>query len=76
MLVVKEIETLLEHDLIKPTKPPWACGVVMAEKKGEQLRFFCDYRCLNSVTVKNAYPRPGIDESLSKLGDAKIFHNS
>ena len=72
----KEIETLLEYDMIEPSKSPWACGVVMAKKKGEQLRFCCDFRYLNSVTVKDAYPIPRIDESLSKLGDLKIFYNS
>ena len=45
----------------------------MAKKKGNQLRFCCDFRYLNSVTVKDAYPIPRIDESLSKLGDAKFF---
>ena len=69
----KEIETLLEYDMIEPSKSPWACGVVMAKKKGDQLRFCCDFRYLNSVTAKDAYPIPRIDESLSKLGDAKIF---
>ena len=29
-----EIEMLLEYDMIEPSKPPWACGVVMAKKKG------------------------------------------
>ena len=69
----KEIETLLEYDMIEPSKSPWACGVVMAKKKGDQLRFCCDFRYLNYVTVKDAYPIPRIDESLSKLGDAKFF---
>ena len=69
----KEIETLLEYDMIEPSKSPWACGVVMAKKKGDQLRFCCDFRYLNSVTVKDAYPIPRIDESLSKLGDAKFL---
>ena len=69
----KEIETLLEYDMIEPSKSPWACGVVMAKKKGDQLRFCCDFRYLNSVTKKDAYPIPRIDESLSKLGDAKFF---
>ena len=69
----KEIETLLEYDMIEPSKSPWACGVVMAKKKGDHFRFCCDFRYLNSVTVKDAYPIPRIDESLSKLGDAKIF---
>ena len=43
------------------------------EKEGGQLRFCCDFRYLNAVTIKDAYPIPRIDESLSKLGDAKFF---
>ena len=42
-------------------------------KKGGQLRFCCDFRYLNAATIKDAYPIPRIDESLSKLGDAKFF---
>ena len=68
-----EIEMLLEYDMIEPSKSPWACGVVMAKKKRGQLRFCCDFRYLNAVTIKDAYPIPRIDESLSKLGDAKFF---
>ena len=69
----KEIEMLMEYDMIEPSKSPWACGVVMAKKKGGQLRFCCDFRYLNAVTIKDAYPIPRIDESLSKLGDVKFF---
>ena len=36
----KEIETLLEYDMIEPSKSPWACGVVMAKEKGDHL-WFC-----------------------------------
>ena len=35
----KEIEMIKEYDMIEPSKSPWACGVVMAKKKGGQLRF-------------------------------------
>ena len=42
------------------------------EKKG-QLRFCCDFRYLNAMEIKDAYPIPRIDKSLSKLGDAKFF---
>ena len=69
----KAIETLLEYDMIEPSKSPWACGVVMAKKKADQLRFCCDFQYQNSFTVKDAYPIPRINESLSKLGDAKFF---
>ena len=68
-----EIEMLLESDMIEPSISPWACGVIMAKKKGGQLRFCCDFRYLNAVTIKDAYPIPRIVESLSKLGDAKFF---
>ena len=69
----KEIETLLEYDMIEPSKSLWACRVVLAKKKGDHLRFCCNFRYLNSVTEKDAYPIPRIDQSLSKLGDAKCF---
>ena len=56
--------------MIEPSKSPWACGVIIIKKKGDQLRFCCDFRYLNSVTVNDSYPIPRIDEILSKLGDA------
>ena len=47
----------------------------MAKKMEVGFRFCCDFRCLNAVTIKDAYPIPRIDESLTKLGDAKIHHD-
>ena len=47
-----EIKILLDYHMIDPSKSPWACGVVMAKKKGVQLRFGCDFRYLNAVTKK------------------------
>ena len=46
---------------------------INGEKERGELRFCCDFRYLNAVTIKDAYPIPRIDESLSKLGDAKFF---
>ena len=44
-----------------------------SEKERGQFRFCCDFRYLNAVTIKDAYLIPRIDESLSKIGDAKFF---
>ena len=38
-----EIEMLLEYDMIEPWKWPWACGVVMAKKKGGSLDFVATF---------------------------------
>ena len=69
----KEIEMLMEYDMIETSKSPWAFGVVMVKTKGGQLRFCCDFNYLNAVTIKDAYPIPRIDKSLFKLGHAKFF---
>ena len=61
---------LIEHDMIELSKSPLACGVVMAKKKRGKLRFCCDFRYLNVVTIKEAHPICRIDDNLSKLGDA------
>ena len=69
----KYLEMSMEYDMIEPSKSPLACGVVMAKNKGSNSGFCCDFRYLNAVTIKDAYPIPRIDESLFKLGDAKFF---
>ncbi len=69
----EEVRHLLSLDLIEPSYSPWACGVVMAKKKGNQLRFCCDFRFLNAKTIRDAYPLPRIDESITRLGCACYF---
>ena len=69
----QEVRNLLALGLIQPSYSPWASGIVMVKKKTGELRFCCDFRPLNDVTVKDAFPLPKIDESLSRIGNAKIF---
>ena len=38
-----EIAMLLEYDMIEPSKSPWACGVIMAKKKGGSLGFVATF---------------------------------
>ena len=42
-------------------------------KKDGGVRWCIDYRRLNDVTVKDAYPLPRIDSCLDQLSSAKIF---
>ena len=69
----EEVRHLLALGMIHPSYSPWASGIVMVRKKSGEMRFCCDFRPLNEVTVKDAYLLPRIDESLSRLGKAKYF---
>ena len=50
----QEIRNLLALGMIQPSLSPWASGIVMVKKKNGELRFCCDFRPLNAVTIKDA----------------------
>jgi len=43
------------------------------KKPSGGLRFYVDYRGLNTITVKNRYPLLLISETLNRLSRAKVF---
>ena len=69
----QEVRNWLALGLIQPSYPPWASEIIMVKKKSSELRFCCDFRPLNDMTVKDAFPLPRFGESLSRIGNAKIF---
>ena len=69
----QEVPNLLALRLIQPPYSPWASGVFMVKTKTGELRFCCDFRPLNDVAVNDAFPLHRIDESLSRIGEAKIL---
>ena len=67
------IDSLLSIGVIQPSSSDWASPPVLVRKKDGKVRWCIDYRALNNVTVKDAYPLPNISECLDSLGDAKFF---
>jgi hypothetical protein len=58
---------------IRPSASPWASPIVLVRKKDGSTRFCVDYRKVNDVTIKDAYPIPWIEESLEALQGACYF---
>ena len=58
---------------IELSDSPWASPVVLVTKKDGSTRFCVDYRRLNSLTIKDAYPLPRIDDSLRLFGNQQWF---
>jgi len=71
--VSRQVQDLLDRDLIEPAHGAWSSPVVLVKKKDGSWRFCVDYRRLNSVTIQDAYPLPRIDESLDALAGSKYF---
>ena len=67
---------MLRSDVIQPSSSPWASPIVLVRKKDGSLCFeICvDYRKVNSITKKDAYPLPRINDTLaSKLARSRWF---
>ena len=71
--VERQVEQMLDAGVIRPSSSPWSCPLVLVKKLDGSLRFCVDYRKLNSITVKDAYPLPRIDDTLDALGDSTYF---
>ncbi len=72
-IATKEIDKMLAEGVVEESVSPWAAPIVLVKKKDGSTRFCVDYRHINMVTRKDAYPLPRIDTSLDSLGGAKWF---
>ncbi len=63
----EEVQKMLDRGVIEPCQSSWASPVVLVTKKDGTTRFCVDYRKLNDVTRKDAYPLPRIDDTLDAL---------
>ena len=68
-----EIQEMLEKVVIVPSKNPFSSPVVMVPKKGGTNRMCIDYRKVNEITVKDAYPLPRIGQTTDALQGAGFF---
>ena len=71
--VNKEVHSMLEKNIIEPSYSPWASPVVLVTKKDGTTRFCVDYRRLNALTRKDAFPLPRIQDVLGTMGGARYF---
>ena len=68
-----ELQKMIDNGIIEPSSSPWSSNIVLVIKKDGKVRFCVDYRRLNDVTVKDAYPLPRVDSCLDSLAGAKWF---
>ena len=70
------LNDMLQKKVISPSQSPWASPVVLVKKKDGSTRFCIDYRKVNEITRKDAYPIPRVDDTLdTPFRLCVVFHS-
>ena len=69
----KEIPNLLSEGVIRESSSSWRHLPVIVKKSNGGFRVAINYKPVNSVTKRDAFPPPSMEELLAKLDGAKYF---
>ena len=67
------LDEMLKQGIVQSSSSPWASNIVLVRKKDNSLRWCIDFRQLNNLTKKDAYPLPRIDTCLDALSGSSWF---
>ena len=62
-----------ELDIIEPASSEWCSPVTFVPKKDGSLRFCVDFRKINSITRKDTFPLPRVEDCIEAVGNAKFL---
>ena len=74
----EQVDALLAAGLVEPSDSPWSNRLVCAPKKGSdgtksEIRVCVDFRDVNALCVKDAYPAPNVEATLDQLNKAAWY---
>lgn len=64
---------MLEAGIVRESTSEYASPVILVRKKDGRMRMCIDYRMLNSVTIKEHYPMPVIEDEIARLSGQAFF---
>ena len=71
--VDRQVAGLLKKGFIQPSCSPHGSPVIFVAKPDGTLRMCIDFRGLNSMTIKNRFPLPRVDDLFDQLQGAQVF---
>ncbi|CAH8545954.1 unnamed protein product, partial [Dicrocoelium dendriticum] len=71
--IQKQVAEMEARGIIRRTNSPYSSPVLLTRKADGSYRFCIDFRELNRVTVKDAFPMPQMEEIFSNLHNAKLI---
>jgi len=67
------LDEMLESGVTELSDSPWASPVCLVKKKDGTFRFCVDYRGVNAVSKRDAFPIPDINDALDHLRGSRYF---
>ncbi len=71
--VRKHLQALLDAGMIRELGVPYSSPIVVIRKKNGDIRLCIDYRKLNTLTIRDVYALPNLEEAFSTLAGSKWF---
>ena len=68
-----QLQELIDKHSVRPSVSPWGASIFFVKKKDGTLHLCIDYLQLNTMTIKNRYPLPCIDDLFNQIRGAMIF---
>lgn len=72
-LIDEELQRMIELGVVEKSNSSWSSPILMIPKKDKTYRFCVDFRKLNKVSERPAYPLPFISGILDKLGNCRYL---
>jgi len=72
-VIRNEVDKMLEAGIIEPSFSEWSNPIVIIKELNGTYRFYFDFRKVNNLSKKDAYPLPNMNEILDKLRAARYI---
>lgn len=72
-IINSELDNMLKLGVVEKSTSAWSSPVLLVPKPDKTWRFCIDFRKLNGVTQRDAWPLPYISDILTKLGGARYL---
>lgn len=69
----RELDQMLQNGVVEPSLSPWSSPILLVKKPSGGYRFVVDFRKVNAVTKRDAYPIPYVTSILDRLRDCRYL---